>query len=136
MNSFVCCGNFSPMQTLQSYIKKSDAFKAFAKNRKDNILVEGLDGFPLFQCAHMMAASVSGITWLICPTEEIARVLFTNSDMVKGTSLDTLCVVADEPEQMIAEIKRLMEEDFTEDDIDERDEALKELYQNYKFLHL
>ena len=72
------------MQTLQSYIKKSDAFKAFARNRKDNILVEGLDGFPLFQCAHMMAASVSGITWVICPTEEIARVLFTNSDMVKG----------------------------------------------------
>ncbi|MBQ4281363.1 MAG: DEAD/DEAH box helicase, partial [Spirochaetales bacterium] len=72
------------MQTLQSYIKKSDAFKAFAKNRKDNILVEGLDGFPLFQCAHMMAASVSGITWLICPTEEIARVLYTNSEMVQG----------------------------------------------------
>ncbi|MBQ3729864.1 MAG: DEAD/DEAH box helicase, partial [Spirochaetales bacterium] len=71
------------MQTLQSYIKKSDAFKAFAKNRKDNILVEGLDGFPLFQCAHMMAASVSGITWLICPTEEIARVLYTNSEMVQ-----------------------------------------------------
>ena len=72
------------MQTLQSYIKKSDAFKAFARNRKDNILVEGLDGFPLFQCAHMMAASVPGITWLICPTEEIARVLYTNSDMVQG----------------------------------------------------
>ncbi len=84
LNSFVCCGTFSPMQTLQSYIKKSDAFKAFAKNRKDNILVEGLDGFPLFQCAHMMAASVSGITWLICPTEEIARVLYTNSEMVQG----------------------------------------------------
>ena len=72
------------MQTLQSYIKKSDAFKAFAKNRKDNIMVEGLDGFPLFQCAHMMAASVPGVTWLICPTEEIARVLYTNSDMVQG----------------------------------------------------
>lgn len=84
LNSFVCCGTFSPMQTLQSYIKKSDAFKAFAKNRKDNILVEGLDGFPLFQCAHMMAASVSGITWLICPTEEIARVLYTNSEMMQG----------------------------------------------------
>jgi hypothetical protein len=58
------------------------------------------------------------------------RFCLVNSDMVKGTSLESLCVVADEPEQMIAEIKRLMEEDFTEDDIEERDETLRELYQN------
>ena len=45
------------------------------------------------------------------------RFCLVNADMVKGTSLEGLCVVADEPEQMIAEIKRLMEEDFTEDDI-------------------
>ncbi|MCQ2412842.1 MAG: transcription-repair coupling factor [Sphaerochaetaceae bacterium] len=70
------------MQTLQSYIKKSEAFKAFASNRKGNILVEGLDGFPLFQCAHMMASQVMGVTWMICPTEEIARQLFTNCSMV------------------------------------------------------
>jgi len=58
------------------------------------------------------------------------RFCLVNSDMVKGTSLESLCVVADEPEQMIAEIKRLMEEDFTEDDLEERDETLRELYQN------
>ena len=58
------------------------------------------------------------------------RFCLVNSDMVKGTSLDMLCVVADEPEQMIAEIKRLMEEDFTEDDIDERDEQMRQLYDN------
>ena len=50
--------------------------------------------------------------------------------MVKGTSLDSLCVVADEPDQMIAEIKRLMEEDFTDDDIDERDAQMRQLYDN------
>ena len=72
------------MKTLQSYIKKSDAFKAFAKNRKCNIEVEGLDGFPLFQCAHLMADNVDGITWMICPTEEVARVLFSNSALVSG----------------------------------------------------
>ena len=58
------------------------------------------------------------------------RFCLVNSDMVKGTSLESLCVVADEPKQMIAEIKRLMEEDFTEEDIEERDETLRELYQN------
>ncbi len=58
------------------------------------------------------------------------RFCLVNADMVKGTSLESLCVVADEPEQMIAEIKRLMEEDFTEDDIDERDAQMRQLYDN------
>ena len=58
------------------------------------------------------------------------RFCLVNSDMVKGTSLDSLCVVADEPEQMIAEIKRLMEEDFTEEDIEERDAQMQLLYDN------
>ena len=58
------------------------------------------------------------------------RFCLVNSDMVKGTSLDTLCVVADEPKQMIAEIKRLMEEDFTEDDIEKRDAQIRQLYDN------
>ena len=58
------------------------------------------------------------------------RFCLVNSDMVKGTSLDTLCVVADEPKQIIAEIKRLMEEDFTEDDIEERDAQMRQLYDN------
>ena len=58
------------------------------------------------------------------------RFCLVNSDMVKGTSLESLCVVADEPEQMIAEIKRLMEEDFTEEDIDERDAQMQQLYDN------
>ena len=58
------------------------------------------------------------------------RFCLVNSDMVKGTSLDSLCIVADEPAQMIAEIKRLMEEDFTKDDIEERDAQMRQLYDN------
>lgn len=58
------------------------------------------------------------------------RFCLVNSDMVRGTSLESLCVVADEPEQMIAEIKRLMEEDFMEDDIEERDAQMRQLYDN------
>ena len=58
------------------------------------------------------------------------RFCLVNSDMVKGTSLESLCVVADEPEEMIAEIKRLMEEDFTDEDIDERDAQMRQLYDN------
>ena len=58
------------------------------------------------------------------------RFCLVNSDMVKGTSLESLCVVADDPEQMISEIKRLMEEDFTEEDIEERDAQMRQLYNN------
>ena len=58
------------------------------------------------------------------------RFCLVNEDMVRGTSLAPLCVVADEPEQMKSEIKRLMEEDFTEDDIEERDVQMRQLYDN------
>ena len=58
------------------------------------------------------------------------RFCLVNDNMVRGTALGSLCVVAEEPEQFIIEIKRLMKEDFTEEDIEERDEALKELYRN------
>lgn len=58
------------------------------------------------------------------------RFCLVNSDMVKGTSLEDLCVVADEPAQMIAEIRRLMEEDFTENDIEARDNHMRQLYDN------
>lgn len=60
------------------------------------------------------------------------RFCLVNDDMVRGTDLGQLCVVAETPEQFINEIKRLMKEDFTEDDIEERNEALKDLYQNEK----
>lgn len=60
------------------------------------------------------------------------RFCLVNEMMIRGTSLENLCVVADTPEEFISEINRLMDEDFTSDDIEERDDALKELYQNEK----
>ena len=58
------------------------------------------------------------------------RFCLVNSDMLQGTALQTLCVVKDEPKEIIAEIKRLMDEDFTEEDIEERDATLHQLYRN------
>ena len=60
------------------------------------------------------------------------RFCLVNDDMVRGTSLDGLCVVAETPDDFIREINRLMDEDFTEEDVEERDEALREMYQNDK----
>ncbi|MBO4394411.1 MAG: transcription-repair coupling factor, partial [Spirochaetales bacterium] len=33
-----------------------------------------------------MAQNIDSVTWVICPTEEVARVLYTNLDMAKGKS--------------------------------------------------
>lgn len=69
------------MRTLVQYLKKSDAFKAFEKNQNQKILVEGLDGFPLYQCAHLFENHLKKKLWIICPTEETARQLFLNSGL-------------------------------------------------------
>lgn len=58
------------------------------------------------------------------------RFCLVNSDMLQGTALQPLCVVKDDPEEIIAEINRLMDEDFTEEDIEERDAELHRLYRN------
>ena len=60
------------------------------------------------------------------------RFCLVNSDMLQGTALQPLCVVKDEPEEIIAEIKRLMDKDFTEEDIEKREAMMKELYRNEK----
>ena len=60
------------------------------------------------------------------------RFCLVNDLMVRGTSLEDLCIVAETPAEFIEEINRLMDEDFTDDDIEARDDALKELYQNEK----
>ena len=60
------------------------------------------------------------------------RFCLVNEDMVRGTSLGDLCVVAEMPEQFVEQITSLMNTDFTEEDIEARDEALKGLYQNEK----
>ena len=58
------------------------------------------------------------------------RFCLVNPEMVKGTGLESLCIVHEEPEAFIAEINRLMKTDFTEDDIKERDEQMQQLYRN------
>lgn len=58
------------------------------------------------------------------------RFCLVNPNMVMGTGLDALCIVKDDPDQMIGEIGRLMTTDFTQMDIINRDAALHEKYDN------
>ncbi len=72
------------MQTLQSYFKKSDVYKSFEGGLNSPLYVEGLDGFPLFLCARILADKCKGRLWLVCPTEETARQLFVNNELALG----------------------------------------------------
>lgn len=58
------------------------------------------------------------------------RFCLVNPEMLQGTELGGLCVVAEGAGQMIAEINRLMETDFTIAEIEARNSELHRLYRN------
>ncbi len=64
-----------------TYIKATDVFKAFVANPDRKIFAENLDGFPLFQYALLAAQKIKGNTFLICPTDESARQIFSNNSL-------------------------------------------------------
>lgn len=70
---------FSAVQTLELYLKGTDAYKSFAKEANKRIYAEGLDGFPLFQCARLFAQQLSKRVWIVCPTDDTANNIYSNS---------------------------------------------------------
>ncbi len=69
------------MHTLVSYLKSTDVFKAFVADQNRKMYAENLDGFPLFQYALLTAQKVQGNTFLVCPTDESARQLYSNNSL-------------------------------------------------------
>ncbi len=64
---------------LELYLKGSEAYKAFAGKEERKLYAEGLDGFPLFQYAHMVAQQRRCRLWIICSTDENASSLYANA---------------------------------------------------------
>lgn len=60
---------------VQSYIKNSEAYKAFKRDCTNTWYVEGLEGYPLAEALAVYARSNPGKVWAICPTEESAQQL-------------------------------------------------------------
>lgn len=58
------------------------------------------------------------------------RHCLVNSKMTAGTELDKVCTVADSPEEMIQALDQLMQQPFTQQDIDKRRHLLGDLYSN------
>ena len=124
------------LHCIVSGLNPSDKLKKLADNYSNVTLVANPDDAEMIDLLRQAQVNIlvtnqpTGLKLKLLNALYNGRFCLVNSDMVKGTSLESLCVVADEPEQMIAEIKRLMEEDFTEDDIEERDAQMKQLYDN------
>ncbi|MHC1693417.1 MAG: transcription-repair coupling factor [Sphaerochaetaceae bacterium] len=62
-------------QQVQSYIKNSEAYKAFKKDCSQRWYVEGLEGYPLAEAVSIYARSLPRRLWVICPTEESAQMM-------------------------------------------------------------
>lgn len=60
----------------------------------------------------------------------IGRHCIVNDKMIKNTGLETLCTVANKPEDFIKAIKKLWNKEFTEEDIKKRGEILKKDFVN------
>jgi hypothetical protein len=124
------------MACIVSGLNPSDKLKRLAEKYVNVTLVANPDDAEMIDLLRQAQINIlvtnqpTGLKLKLLNALYNGRFCLVNSDMVKGTSLESLCVVADEPEQMIAEIKRLMKEDFTEDDIVERDNQMKQLYDN------
>jgi hypothetical protein len=58
------------------------------------------------------------------------RFCLVNADMVAGTSLDELCIIAASPEGFKTELSRLSSMEFTQSDIDHRESLLQTNYSN------
>lgn len=58
------------------------------------------------------------------------RHTIVNSLMLAGSGLDSLCKIADTPEDMVAACYELMEQTVTQDDIDKRTKVLFPTFSN------
>jgi predicted GTPase len=124
------------LHCIVSGLNPSDKLKKLADNYSNVTLVANPDDAEMIDLLRQAQVNIlvtnqpTGLKLKLLNALYNGRFCLVNSDMVKGTSLESLCVMADEPEQMITEIKRLMDEDFTEEDIEERDAQMRQLYDN------
>lgn len=77
---------------VQSYIKSSPAYKAYASGAS-SVYLEGLEGYPLAQFLAMLTRREKNRLWVICPTEDSALQLLKDS----GFNVDSTKAVMQTP---------------------------------------
>ncbi len=89
----------------------------------------------IIQEAHinvMITFQATGLKLKLINSLYQGRFCLANSQMLAGTNLDSLCIIANTPIQLITEIEKLSTIEFTTTDISERNIKLDELYSNEK----
>ncbi len=73
---------------LQSYIKKSESYKAFTNNPDISYFLEGLQGYPLSYTMHTYNMYLNKRVWVIVPTTQMAKEIYQDLSVI-GASVQT-----------------------------------------------
>ncbi|MEA3478080.1 MAG: glycosyltransferase family 1 protein [Bacteroidota bacterium] len=112
--------------------------RKLVEKRSDIRLVANPDDetmFDLIRKAHvniLVTFQATGLKLKLLNTLYKGRFCLVNRKMLNGTMLDELCVIGDNVLALKSQLKRLLQYEFTEVEIDRRKEALKEMYSNEK----
>ena len=74
---------------LQSYIKKSESYKAFTNNPDISYFLEGLQGYPLSYTMHTYNMYLNKRIWVIVPTTQMAKEIYQDLSVI-GASVQLL----------------------------------------------
>jgi hypothetical protein len=74
----------------------------------------------------LYTAQATGIKLKLLHALFAGRHCLVNREMIEGTGLDELCVLADHPDQMVLKLDELMDQPFTEEQVLRRKEALQQ----------
>lgn len=72
----------------------------------------------------------TGLKLKLLNSLQTGRYCLVNEDMVAGTDLGEVCQIANTPAEMLKTLDRLMQQEFTQAEIDARMQLMQELYSN------
>jgi hypothetical protein len=78
----------------------------------------------------LVTFQATGLKLKLLNTLYNGRFCLVNQPMIKGTSLDSLCVTADTPDDIRTKLKELFSKEFTQDEVKRRSDFLKVRYDN------
>jgi len=117
-------------------MKPRDKFVKLAGSRPNIMVVANPDDEKMFdlirnaQVNILVTFQATGLKLKLLNTLYNGRFCLVNEPMIKGTSLDALCETGNTSEELRTKLKELFSKEFTLDEVNSREEFLKERYDN------
>lgn len=114
----------------------SDELKVVVRNRKNIFLKENIFTHDIYKLVHQAHINIlptfqaTGIKLKLISALYSGRHCVVNSPMVQNTGLESLCHIADSPQEIKKEIQRLMNLSFRTEEIMEREKILIKSFSN------